>query len=41
MHHETRNTTEVLRYCSTCGRRTMHRVFDRKVAAVAAGKEQG
>lgn len=29
-HHETKNTTGILAWCNTCGRRTMHRVTDRR-----------
>ena len=29
-HHETRNTTAVLAFCSTCNKKTMHRVCDRR-----------
>jgi hypothetical protein len=30
MHHETRNTLEVTAWCNKCGRRTQHRVDDRR-----------
>jgi len=29
-HHETRNTTAVLKWCSTCGKNTLHQVSDRR-----------
>jgi hypothetical protein len=29
--HFTRSTTQVLAYCNRCGRRTMHRVDDRRI----------
>lgn len=29
--HFTRSTAEVLAYCSTCNRKTMHRVDDRRL----------
>lgn len=31
MKHETRNTLETTKWCNTCGRRTQHRVDDRRV----------
>lgn len=31
MQHFTRNTTQVLHYCSVCNRKTMHRVDDRRI----------
>jgi ribosomal protein L44E len=31
MQHFTRNTTQVLSYCPTCNRKTMHRVDDRRL----------
>jgi len=29
-HHETRNTTAVLKWCPTCGKNTLHQVSDRR-----------
>lgn len=31
MQHFTRDTTQVLAYCPTCNRKTMHRVDDRRL----------
>jgi len=31
MQHFTRNTTQVLHFCPTCNRQTMHRVDDRRL----------
>lgn len=29
--HYTSNTTAVLRYCPTCNRKTMHRVYNKRI----------
>jgi len=31
--HYTSNTTAVLRYCNTCNRKTMHRVYNKRLGA--------
>lgn len=31
--HYTRNTSQVMHYCSTCRRHTMHRVADRRLGS--------
>ena len=31
MQHYQRNTAGILKYCPTCGRKTIHRVDDRRV----------
>jgi len=31
--HYTRNTSQVMHYCSTCSRHTMHRVDDRRLGS--------
>ena len=39
--HYTRNTTEVMAYCPTCNRKTMHRVDDRRIGPCLEHEAQG
>lgn len=41
MKHETRNTVEMTRWCSRCGRATRHRVDDRRPGPCLEHEGQG
>jgi hypothetical protein len=41
MKHETKNTTAILKWCSTCGRNTMHRVSNCRVGTCMEAHSEG